>query len=92
MMTTGSSMKLLMQKNDSAISVMVPREMKKLIAENARKNSMIESQYIKFAILERFEKDRLGEITGEPILEEMPKLIIMNNERSTNFPNVITGQ
>ncbi len=67
MITTGNSVKLLMQKNESAISVMVPKEMKKLIAENARKNSMIESQYIKLAIVERFEKDQLGEIQESPL-------------------------
>ncbi len=63
MITTGKNIKLLMQKNESAISVMIPKEMKKLIAENARKNSMIESQYIKLAIVERFEKDQTGEFS-----------------------------
>jgi len=65
MITIGYNLKLLMQKNDSAISVMVPREMKKLIAENAQKNSMIESQYIKLAIVERFERDHIGETIEE---------------------------
>jgi len=80
MMTTGYSMKLLMQKNVSAISVVVPKEMKKLIAENARKNSMIESQYIKFAILERLEKDQLGETIGDTIPEEIPQIKCNENE------------
>ncbi len=46
-----------MQKNESAISIVVPKEMKKLIAENAKKHSMIESQYIRLALIERFEKE-----------------------------------
>ena len=54
-----------MQKNDSAISVMVPKEMKRMITENARKNSMIDSQYIKLAIVERFEKDHFSETIEE---------------------------
>lgn len=57
MITTGSNLKFLMQKNDSGISIVVPKEMKKLIAENAKKHSMIESQYIRLAIIERFEKE-----------------------------------
>ena len=57
-----------MQKNESAISVMVPKEMKKLIAENARKNSMIDSQYIKLAIVERFEKDSIIEVIEDTIV------------------------
>jgi len=57
MITTGRNFKLLMQKNESAISIVVPTEMKKLIAENAKKHSMIESQYIKLAIIEMFEKE-----------------------------------
>lgn len=65
MITIGYNLKLLMQKNDSAISVMVPKEMKKLIAENAKKNCMIESQYIKLAIVERFEKDHISETIEE---------------------------
>lgn len=65
MITTGYNLKLLMQKNDSAISVMVPKEMKRMITENARKNSMIDSQYIKLAIVERFEKDHFSETIEE---------------------------
>ena len=68
-------MKLLMQKNGAAISVMIPLEMKKLIAENAKKNSMIESQYIKMAIVERFEKDQLCELIDDPILVDVTKLV-----------------
>lgn len=65
MITMEYNLKLLMQKNESAISVMIPKEMKKLIAENAKKNSMIESQYIKLAIVERFEKDQNSENAEE---------------------------
>ena len=68
MITLYTNMKLLMQKNESAISVMVPKEMKKLIAENARKNSMIDSQYIKLAIVERFEKDSIAEVIEDTIV------------------------
>ena len=75
MMTTVYSMKLLMQKNVSAISVVVPKEMKKLIAEYARKNCMIESQYIKLAIVERFEKEQVAAVIGETIQEDIPKLV-----------------
>lgn len=57
MITTDKNFELLMQKNESAISIVVPKEMKKLIAENARKHSMIDSQYIRLAIIERFEKE-----------------------------------
>ena len=64
-----------MQKNGAAISVMIPLEMKKLIAENAKKNSMIESQYIKMAIVERFEKDQLCELIDDPILVDVTKLV-----------------
>lgn len=65
MITMEYNLKLLMQKNESAISVMIPKEMKKLIAENAKKNGMIESQYIKLAIVERFEKDQNSENAEE---------------------------
>ena len=75
MITTLKCMKLLMQKNGAAISVMIPMEMKKLIAENAKKNSMNESQYIKLAIAERFEKDQLGELIDDSILVDVPKLV-----------------
>jgi len=75
MITTLKCVKLLMQKNGAAISVMIPVEMKKLIAENAKKNSMIESQYIKLAIAERFEKDQHGELIDDPILTDVTKLV-----------------
>ena len=68
-------MKLLMQKNGAAISVMIPMEMKKLIAENAKKNSMIESQYIKLAIVERFEKDQICGLIDDPIQTDENKLV-----------------
>ena len=59
MITTGRNFRLLMQKNESAISIVVPKEMKKLIAENAKKHSMVDSQYIRLAIVERLEKEML---------------------------------
>ena len=54
-----------MQKNESSISIVVPKEMKKLIAENASKHSMIESQYIRLAIVERLEKELHAENVKE---------------------------
>ena len=75
MITTVKCMKLLMQKNGAAISVMIPMEMKKLIAENAKKNSMIESQYIKLAIVERFEKDQICGLIDDPIQTDENKLV-----------------
>jgi len=65
MITTGHNFKLLMQKNETGISIVVPKEMKKLIAENAKKHSMIDSQYIRLAIVERLEKELLwGNMEG----------------------------
>jgi hypothetical protein len=56
-MATSKILKLLLQKNDSAISVVIPSEMKQLIAEYAKIENMSESQYVKLAIIERLDKD-----------------------------------
>ena len=56
-MATSKILKLLLQKNDSAISVVIPAEMKQLIAEYAKVENMSESQYVKLAIIERLDKD-----------------------------------
>lgn len=56
-MATSKVLKLLLQKNDSAISVVIPSEMKQLIAEFAKIENMSESQYVKLAIIERLDKD-----------------------------------
>lgn len=56
-MATSKILKLLLQKNDSAISVVIPAEMKQLIAEYAKIENMSESQYVKLAIVERLDKD-----------------------------------
>ena len=56
-MATSKILKLLLQKNDSAISVVIPSEMKQLIAEYAKVENMSESQYIKLAIIERLDRD-----------------------------------
>jgi len=56
-MATSKILKLLLQKNDSAISVVIPSEMKQLIAEYAKVENMSESQYVKLAIIERLDKD-----------------------------------
>lgn len=56
-MATSKILKLLLQKNDSAISVVIPLEMKQLIAKCAKDENMTESQYIKLAIIEKLDKD-----------------------------------
>jgi hypothetical protein len=56
-MATSKILKLLLQKNDSAISVVIPSEMKQLIAEFAKVENMSESQYVKLAIIERLDRD-----------------------------------
>jgi hypothetical protein len=56
-MATSKILKLLLQKNDSAISVVIPSEMKQLIAEFAKIENMSESQYVKLAIIERLDRD-----------------------------------
>ncbi|HAQ20151.1 MAG TPA: hypothetical protein DCR40_13115 [Prolixibacteraceae bacterium] len=56
-MATSKILKLLLQKNDSAISVVIPSEMKQLIAEYAKVENMSESQYVKLAIIERLDRD-----------------------------------
>ncbi len=55
-MATSKILKLLLQKNDSAISVVIPLEMKQLIAKCAKEENMSESQYIKLAIIEKLDK------------------------------------
>jgi predicted DNA-binding protein len=55
-MATSKILKLLLQKNDSAISVVIPLEMKQLIAKCAKDENMSESQYIKLAIIEKLDK------------------------------------
>jgi hypothetical protein len=56
-MATSKILKLLLQKNDSAISVVIPSGMKQLIAEYAKAENMSESQYVKLAIIERLDRD-----------------------------------
>ncbi len=56
-MATSKILKLLLQKNDSAISVVIPLEMKQYIAKCAKDENMSESQYVKLAIIERLDKD-----------------------------------
>lgn len=56
-MATSKILKLLLQKNDSALSVVIPLEMKKLIAKCAKEDNMTESQYVKLAIIEKLDKD-----------------------------------
>ena len=56
-MATSKILKLLLQKNDSAISVVIPLEMKQLIAKCAKAENMSESQYVKLAIIEKLDKD-----------------------------------
>ena len=55
-MATSKILKLLLQKNDSAISVVIPLEMKQLIAKCAKEENMSESQYVKLAIIEKLDK------------------------------------
>ena len=55
-MATSKILKLLLQKNDSAISVVIPLEMKQLIAKCAKDENMSESQYVKLAIIEKLDK------------------------------------
>jgi len=56
-MATSKILKLLLQKNDSALSVVIPLEMKQLIAKCAKEDNMSESQYVKLAIIEKLDKD-----------------------------------
>jgi len=56
-MGTSKILKLLLQKNDSALSLVIPLEMKQLIAKCAKVEKMSESQYVKLAILEKLDKD-----------------------------------
>lgn len=56
-MATSKILKLLLQKNDSALSLVIPLEMKQLIAKCAKEENMSESQYVKLAIIEKLDKD-----------------------------------
>lgn len=57
-MTTSNSMKFLLQINDDTMSIVLPKEMKKVVKEVARKNSMNPSQYAKLALIEKMDRDK----------------------------------
>lgn len=55
--TTTKRTNILIQRNTRMISAKVPEEMKLMIEEFAKKLNVTNSQYVKLAISERFEKD-----------------------------------
>lgn len=57
-MATYNSMKFLLQKNDTSMSIVLPKEMKEVVKKAARKNSMNPSQYAKLALIEKMDRER----------------------------------
>lgn len=57
MVTTANSMNFLVQKNDAYFSLKMPRAMRELISQQANKQNMSDSNYVKSAILDRLERD-----------------------------------
>lgn len=58
-MTTAKNMKFLMQKNDDALNIVLPRELKKMVVREARKMKINNSQYTKLAIIEKMEREEI---------------------------------
>lgn len=56
-MTTANRMNFLLQKNDDTMSIVLPREMKEVVKEAARRNSMNPSQYAKLALIEKMDRE-----------------------------------
>lgn len=57
--TTVNSMNLLIEKPTTMVSVKIPGKMKELIEASAASLNMNVSQYIKLAINDRLEKDKI---------------------------------
>ncbi|HET6558105.1 MAG TPA: hypothetical protein VFG54_12375 [Prolixibacteraceae bacterium] len=58
-MTTVNRMKLLTQKNDARVAIVMPTELKRIIAEKAKRDNTNESQWVKLAIIEKLEREDL---------------------------------
>jgi len=56
-MTTTESMKLIGQKNDSRLDTVVPKELKRLVVEQADKENTNLSLWVKIALVEKLERD-----------------------------------
>lgn len=56
-MATVKSMKILTQKNNSRLDMMVPDEMKRLVIKNANKDNLSWTTWVKLAIIEKHERD-----------------------------------
>ncbi len=55
--TTANSMNFLIQRNDDKINAAIPKAMRDIIKELAKKQNMSESSYIKLALRNQLEKD-----------------------------------
>jgi len=56
-MTTTESMKLIGHKNDSRLDTVVPKELKRLVVEQADKENTNLSLWVKIALVEKLERD-----------------------------------
>lgn len=56
-METVNRMKLLAQKNDDNVNASVPAELKSLVKEQASRDNMNVSQWMKMALIEKLERE-----------------------------------
>ena len=57
-MTIVKNTKYLMQKNDDALNIVLPRDLKKMVVKEAKKLKINNSQYTKLALIEKMERDQ----------------------------------
>lgn len=58
-MTTVNRMKLLSQRNDGRMALVLPVELKQILSAKAKEENMNESQWVKLAIIEKLERDEV---------------------------------
>lgn len=59
-MTTVNRMKLLSQRNDARMALVLPVELKQILSAKAKDENMNESQWVKLAIIEKLERDEVN--------------------------------
>ena len=60
-MKTVNKMKLLAEINDDKVNASVPTELKRLIQEQAKRDNMNVSQWMKLALIEKLERELINQ-------------------------------
>ena len=60
-MATANRMKFLTQRNDARMALVLPKELKEILAQKANDEKMNESQWVKLTIIEKLEREETNQ-------------------------------